>query len=94
MFDQKTGKPRGYGFCEYHDVETAKSAIRNLNDRDLNGRQLRVDFADNNDSNDDDAPPPSSRSLYDVCFFFFCFVLFFCFFVFFFFFGQKNYFLI
>lgn len=29
MFDRDTGKPRGFGFCEYSDVETANSAIRN-----------------------------------------------------------------
>ncbi len=29
MFDRETGKPRGYGFCEYGDVDTAQSAIRN-----------------------------------------------------------------
>lgn len=37
---------KGYGFCEYHDTATAESAVRNLNNHDLNGRQLRVDFAD------------------------------------------------
>src|SRR4051812_31645497 len=31
VFDRDTGKPRGYGFCEYRDSETALSAMRNLN---------------------------------------------------------------
>lgn len=57
VFDRDTGKPKGYGFCEYRDSgksssalsytkETALSAIRNLNNVDFNGRNLRVDFAD------------------------------------------------
>ena len=33
----------GYGFCEYQDQETALSAMRNLNQRELHGRNLRVD---------------------------------------------------
>jgi len=44
--DRDTGKTKGYGFCEYHDSETALSAMRNLNNRELNGRVLRVDFAE------------------------------------------------
>ena len=44
--DRETGKPKGFGFCEYHDVHTAESAVRNLNGRELSGRTLRVDFAD------------------------------------------------
>ena len=35
----ETGKPRGYCFVEYEDAATAMSAIRNLNNRDVNGRQ-------------------------------------------------------
>jgi len=35
----------GYGFCEYQDQETALSAMRNLNSRELHGRNLRVDHA-------------------------------------------------
>ncbi|XP_033112667.1 cleavage stimulation factor subunit 2-like [Anneissia japonica] len=45
VFDRETGKPKGYGFCEYQDQETALSAMRNLNGYELNGRQLRVDNA-------------------------------------------------
>ncbi|MCO5595854.1 hypothetical protein L7F22_049905 [Adiantum nelumboides] len=47
VIDRDTGKPKGYGFCEYRDEETALSARRNLQGYDINGRQLRVDFAEN-----------------------------------------------
>lgn len=47
VLDRDTGKPKGYGFCEYRDEETALSARRNLQGYDINGRQLRVDFAEN-----------------------------------------------
>eukprot|EP00898_Chlorokybus_atmophyticus_P001529 jgi/Chlat1/2377/Chrsp17S02644 len=45
--DRDTGKPKGFGFAEYHDEETAQSARRNLNGFEFNGRSLRVDYADN-----------------------------------------------
>eukprot|EP01116_Phalansterium_solitarium_P004141 TRINITY_DN15039_c0_g1_i1.p1 TRINITY_DN15039_c0_g1~~TRINITY_DN15039_c0_g1_i1.p1 ORF type:complete len:377 (-),score=102.32 TRINITY_DN15039_c0_g1_i1:160-1290(-) len=47
VFDRDTGKPKGYGFCEYRDSETAMSAMRNLNNYEFNGRTIRVDFAEN-----------------------------------------------
>ncbi|KAI4364970.1 hypothetical protein MLD38_021001 [Melastoma candidum] len=50
--DRETGKPKGYGFCEYKDEETALSARRNLQGYDINGRQLRVDFAENDKGSD------------------------------------------
>jgi len=46
VFDRETGKPRGYGFCEFADHETAQSAVRNLNNVDCGGRPLRIDLAD------------------------------------------------
>ncbi|KAG2177286.1 hypothetical protein INT43_007943 [Umbelopsis isabellina] len=46
VFDKESGKPKGYGFCEFQDAETASSAVRNLNGYELGGRQLRVDYAD------------------------------------------------
>ncbi|CAN1239698.1 Cleavage stimulating factor 64 [Linum grandiflorum] len=51
--DRETGKPKGYGFCEYKDEETALSARRNLQGYEINGRQLRVDFAENDKNNAD-----------------------------------------
>ncbi|KAI8599662.1 hypothetical protein EDD21DRAFT_379191 [Dissophora ornata] len=46
VFERDTGKPRGYGFCEFQDERTAASAVRNLNGRDIGNRLLKVDFAD------------------------------------------------
>ncbi|KAI8388400.1 uncharacterized protein BYT42DRAFT_492362 [Radiomyces spectabilis] len=45
LFDRESGRPKGYGFCEFYDAETAASAVRNLNDYEVGGRQLRVDYA-------------------------------------------------
>ncbi|XP_065838170.1 cleavage stimulation factor subunit 2-like [Oscarella lobularis] len=45
VYDRDSGKPKGYGFCEYEDAETAASAIRNINGYPLSGRSLRVDGA-------------------------------------------------
>uniref|UniRef100_A0A915J874 RRM domain-containing protein n=1 Tax=Romanomermis culicivorax TaxID=13658 RepID=A0A915J874_ROMCU len=45
VVDRETGKPKGYGFCEFADQETAMSALRNLNQFEFHGRSLRVDTA-------------------------------------------------
>ena len=50
MTDRETGKLKGFGFCEFMDLAVAESAKRNLNGREYNGRQLRVDFAGNGDA--------------------------------------------
>lgn len=54
VHDRETGKPKGYGFCEYADPQTAESAIRNLNGYELNGRSLRVDSAAGGDRSADE----------------------------------------
>lgn len=68
--DRETGKPKGYGFAEYNDKQTAMSAMRNLNGKEIFGRSLRVDHAtserNKNQFNDDGtlkiiAPPPDSE---------------------------------
>ncbi|SCZ93216.1 BZ3500_MvSof-1268-A1-R1_Chr6-2g08535 [Microbotryum saponariae] len=55
VFDRDSGKPKGFGFCEYKDPETAASALRNLQGVEVGGRGLRLDFADTEDA------PPSKR---------------------------------
>ncbi|VDM12750.1 unnamed protein product, partial [Wuchereria bancrofti] len=66
VHDRDTGKPKGYGFCEYNDAQTAESAIRtvihmliqllirNLNGFELNGHPLRVDSAAGDDRSADE----------------------------------------
>lgn len=50
MYDRDTGRPKGFGFCEFTDVQHAEAAIRNFNGYELHGRQLRVDSATGNES--------------------------------------------
>ena len=45
VYDTDTGRPKGYGFAEYMDIDAAASAVRNLNGYEVMGRQLRVDFS-------------------------------------------------
>ena len=47
VYDQHSGRPKGFAFCEYQDVETAQSALRNLHEQMLNGRPLKLDSAAN-----------------------------------------------
>ena len=46
MTERDTGKPRGFGFVEFHDIATADSAIRNLSGTEFNGRTIRIVFAE------------------------------------------------
>ena len=44
--DKDTGKVKGYGFCEYYDIDTAIAAVTGVDGRPLGGRNLRASFAD------------------------------------------------
>jgi RNA recognition motif-containing protein len=40
--DRETGKSKGFGFVEMADDEAAKKAIEELNEKELQGRQMVV----------------------------------------------------
>lgn len=45
VYDNDTGRPKGFGFAEFADTDSAASAVRNLNNYEIMGRELRVDFS-------------------------------------------------
>lgn len=51
VHDRDTGRPKGFGFCEFTDPATAATAIRIFNGHELNGRPLRVDSAASSERN-------------------------------------------
>ncbi|KAK2744491.1 hypothetical protein FQN55_006818 [Onygenales sp. PD_40] len=59
MINPETGKPKGYGFADFADADAAASAVRNLNDYEIMGRKIRVDWPHNNEK--DSVPPDYSQ---------------------------------
>ncbi|KAE8350257.1 hinge domain of cleavage stimulation factor subunit 2-domain-containing protein [Aspergillus coremiiformis] len=60
MMNPETGKPKGYGFADFADADAAASAVRNLNDYEIMGRKIRVDWPHNNEK--DSIPPDYSQT--------------------------------
>ncbi|WFC97638.1 hypothetical protein MYAM1_000357 [Malassezia yamatoensis] len=45
VYDARTGRSRGFGFVTMQDVDSASEAVKQLNDVELHGRRIRVDFS-------------------------------------------------
>ena len=43
--EKDTGISKGYAFCAYYELANAESAIRNLSNREINGRPIRLGYA-------------------------------------------------
>lgn len=43
--DRATGRSRGFGFVEMQTAEQAQQAVSQLNGRDVDGRQIKVEIA-------------------------------------------------
>ena len=44
--DRVTGRPRGFGFVDFSKAEDAQNAISAMNDKEVDGRKLRVNPAE------------------------------------------------
>lgn len=45
--DRETGRPRGFAFVEFQEEDDAQKSIALMNGKDLKGRPLRVNEAEN-----------------------------------------------
>jgi len=55
--DRATGRPRGFAFVEFETEDAARNCISMMNGKDLKGRPLRVNEAENRPPRPAGAPP-------------------------------------
>jgi len=55
--DKRSGRSKGFGFVTFKDDESAKKAISEMNDKDVEGRKLKVNEAQPFDPDKPRRPP-------------------------------------
>lgn len=66
MWDQKTGRSRGFGFVSFRSQQDAQSAINDLNGKWLGSRQIRCNWATKGASSNDDRQSSDAKSVVDL----------------------------
>ncbi|XP_020098093.1 oligouridylate-binding protein 1B-like isoform X2 [Ananas comosus] len=66
MWDQKTGRSRGFGFVSFRSQQDAQSAINDLNGKWLGSRQIRCNWATKGATSGDDKQSSDSKSVVDL----------------------------
>ncbi|KAK9275909.1 hypothetical protein L1049_023183 [Liquidambar formosana] len=66
MWDQKTGRSRGFGFVSFRSQQDAQSAINDLNGKWLGSRQIRTNWAAKGACSNDDKQSSDSKSVVEL----------------------------
>jgi len=66
MWDQKTGRSRGFGFVSFRNQQEAQGAINDLNGKWLGSRQIRCNWAAKGASSNDDKQNLDSKSVVEL----------------------------
>ncbi|GLT62857.1 hypothetical protein SLA2020_354600 [Shorea laevis] len=66
MWDQKTGRSRGFGFVSFRNQQDAQSAINDLNGKWLGSRQIRCNWATKGANSNDDKQSFDAKSVVEL----------------------------
>lgn len=58
IIDRESGRSKGFGFVEMEDDDDARNAISQLDAKEMNGRNLKVNEAKPKTTRDRDSRPP------------------------------------
>ncbi|XP_015931692.1 oligouridylate-binding protein 1 [Arachis duranensis] len=66
MWDQKTGRSRGFGFVSFRNQQDAQSAINDLTGKWLGSRQIRCNWATKGANSNDEKQSSDSKSVVEL----------------------------
>ncbi|GMY36489.1 oligouridylate-binding protein 1-like [Fagus crenata] len=66
MWDQKTGRSRGFGFVSFRNQQEAQGAINDLNGKWLGSRQIRCNWAAKGATSNDERQSTDSKSVLEL----------------------------